>query len=210
MDWPQLVLFVCTAALVEISPGPNFLLITKTVPSAGKCAGYANIVGFSLAFCVHGALSIGGVSIIVAQSATLFMIVKWLGALYLCWIGIRALLESRNGSLPIVPFDQRRKQTVVTGFKEGLLTNLLNPKISLFYLAMFPQFISAGSGTATASVLMVALHVVISAGWFTFVIQVIDRIAQATKGERAVRWFKAVSGVALIGLGASFMTASTQ
>jgi len=210
MDWPQLVLFVCAAALVEISPGPNFLLITKTVPSAGKCAGYANIVGFSLAFCVHGALSIGGVSIIVAQSAMLFTIVKWLGALYLCWLGIKALLEARNGSLPIVPVAQQRQQTIVTGFKEGLLTNLLNPKISMFYLAMFPQFVSAGSGTATASALLVALHVVINVGWFTFVVQFIDRIARATKGERAVRWFKAISGVALIGLGASFMTVSMQ
>lgn len=91
MLWSEVVTFVFVASLLVMSPGPNGVLIAKTVPTSGRSAGFANVAGFVTAFYIHGALSILGVSIILVQSALAFTIVKYLGAAYLCWIGIKAL-----------------------------------------------------------------------------------------------------------------------
>jgi len=208
MDWTQAMQFVYVAALVEISPGPNFLLISNTVPTTGTRVAYANIAGFAFAFCVHGALSIGGVSIIVAQSEILFYSVKYAGAFYLCWLGIKALLESRKPLSSPATLAQCRRKPISLGFREGLLTNLLNPKISLFYLAMFPQFVTADNATTSACAQLVGLHIIINACWFTFIIRTADRLIIATRNINIVHYLNLVSGVALIGLGVFFMTAS--
>jgi len=85
MDFYTLITFTFVASLLVMSPGPNGLLIAKTVPVSGKSVGFANVAGFLVAFYVHGALSILGVSIILLQSAQVFLMVKILGAGYLCW-----------------------------------------------------------------------------------------------------------------------------
>lgn len=77
-----------------ISPGPNGLLIAKTVPTQGKKAGFVNVLGFLAAFYLHGALSILGISVLLTQSAEAFFIVKVVGALYLSWIGVKSLISA--------------------------------------------------------------------------------------------------------------------
>src|SRR6188768_4590167 len=85
------------AALLIMSPGPNGVLIAKTVPTSGKAAGFANIGGFALAFLIHGAFAIFGLSVLLLQSANLFLAVKLIGAAYLIWIGLKALLDAWRG-----------------------------------------------------------------------------------------------------------------
>ncbi len=92
MDIVNLLTFVFVATLLVISPGPNGVLVAKTVPTSGRKAGFANVWGFVAAFYVHGTLSIFGISILLVQSAQAFFIFKLLGAGYLCWIGIKSLL----------------------------------------------------------------------------------------------------------------------
>ena len=107
------------------------------------------------------AMQAGGrdnISIILVQSATAFAIVKYLGAAYLCWIGLKALHDAFRGvkaAEPVVP--ARRRRTLINAFGEGLLTNALNPKVSMFYLAAFPQFIPAGDASATAAFVLVLI-----------------------------------------------------
>lgn len=90
----EIVAFATVAALLVVSPGPNGVLIARTVPSAGPGAGWWCIAGFATAFYVHGALSIFGLSVILLNSAWAFTLVKWAGAAYLAWIGIKALREA--------------------------------------------------------------------------------------------------------------------
>ena len=97
-----------------MSPGPNGVLIAKTVPTSGKLADFANIAGFVAAFYAHGALSIFGISIILIKSSQLFLLLKMLGAAYLCWIGFRALKEAwvmPLNSQRIMPTKNRRTLT---------------------------------------------------------------------------------------------------
>ena len=97
MDWTQLATFTFVAALLVMSPGPNGVLVAKTVPLSGRTAGFANVAGFVSAFYLHGILSILGLSALLAQSATIFFIVKMLGAAYLLWIGLKALRDTFRG-----------------------------------------------------------------------------------------------------------------
>lgn len=93
----ELLTFTVVASLLVMSPGPNGVLIAKTVPTSGQPAGWANVAGFVVAFYVHGALSIFGISLILVQSAQAFLIVKLLGAAYLTWIGVKALIGAWRG-----------------------------------------------------------------------------------------------------------------
>lgn len=93
MGWSEVAAFMLATTLLVVSPGPNGVLIAKTVPTSGREAGFANIAGFFLAFYVHGTLSIIGISVILLQSAIAFAIVKYLGAIYLCWIGLKSTLR---------------------------------------------------------------------------------------------------------------------
>ncbi len=114
MTWADILTFSVVATLLVISPGPNGVLIAKTVPTSGRTAGFANVAGFLAAFYVHGALSVLGISLLLVQSATAFTIVKYLGAAYLCWIGVKALIAAIKGVEPAPNTAPAKRKGVVT------------------------------------------------------------------------------------------------
>jgi threonine/homoserine/homoserine lactone efflux protein len=151
---------------------------------------------------LHGALAILGISIILVQSATTFAIVKYLGAAYLCWIGVKALYAAFKGietSEKVTP--ARKQRTLVNAFIEGLLTNALNPKVSMFYLAAFPQFITIGETSAAASFLLVFIHSMINAVWFGVMVLLFSAMTATARSGSFQRWLKGVTGVVFIGFG---------
>lgn len=157
MLWSEITAFVIVAALLVMSPGPNGFLIAKTVPTSGRAAGFANIAGFVAALFLHGTLSALGISIILVNSATAFSIVKYLGAAYLCWIGAKALFASFKGlEVKSKASPAKDRRTLRRAFVEGFLTNALNPKVSMFYLAAFPQFIAIGETSFASAMLLVS------------------------------------------------------
>lgn len=206
MSLADLLSFIVVATLLVMSPGPNGVLVAKTVPTSGRGAGFANVAGFVAAFYLHGALSIFGISLILVQSAQLFLIVKLVGAGYLCWIGAKALHAAWKGETTLASTPPaKRKRHLKTAFAEGFLTNALNPKVSMFYLAAFPQFIphAAGGETAigTAFTLVVA-HSLINAVWFGVMVLLFARLASAARHPGFQRWLKGVTGAVFIGFGA--------
>jgi len=207
MSWSELLAFVVAAGLLVMSPGPNGVLVARTVPTSGRAAGFANILGFFVSFYIHGLLSIFGISLILMQSATAFTIVKFLGAAYLCWIGVKSLIAAwRHGrSIPTVK-PARRKRTLVMAFLEGLLTNGLNPKVSLFYLAIFPQFLSVGADPVSTSLLLVFVHSMLNVIWFSSMVLMLSRLTAAARSGRFQRWLKGVTGAVFIGFGVKLAT----
>lgn len=194
--------FMVIAALLVISPGPNGVLIARIVPGSGRGAGFAAVGGFMTGFFLHGTLSILGISLILVQSATAFFVVKSLGAAYLCWIGVKALFEAwREAAPPPRPTPARRKRTLVLAYGEGLLTNALNPKVSMFYLAAFPQFMSTGDNAIGSAYLLVLAHALINLAWFSVIIVLFARLAAATRTGGFQRWLKAATGVIFVGFG---------
>ena len=204
MDINNIITFIAVATLLVISPGPNGFLIAKTVPLSGQKAGFANIWGFVAAFYVHGTLSIFGISVLLVQSAQAFFIFKILGAAYLIWIGVKALLSAFNVSPKKVPDLAHKAIKPVSmrlAFTEGFLTNVLNPKVSMFYLAAFPQFISINESSMNAYTLVTA-HAMVNFVWFSVMIFMLSRIKSATSNVRFRRWLNSITGVVFIGFGA--------
>jgi threonine/homoserine/homoserine lactone efflux protein len=165
--------------------------------------GFANVAGFVSAFVAHGAISIFGLSVILMQSAMAFTVIKYLGAAYLCWIGIKALIAALGDQTPPTHSDKPLTRTSLRGaYIEGLLTNVLNPKVSMFYVAAFPQFITATDNPAAWSVLLVSLHAFINAVWFSAMILLFHRLTGAARHHRVQRGVKLVTGGVFIGFGA--------
>ena len=203
MELLHVVAFAGVAALLVMSPGPNGVLIAKTVPTSGRAAGFANVAGFVAAFYLHGSLSIFGISVILVRSAEAFFVVKMLGAAYLCWIGFKALRDAWRGIETVTQVaPARRRRHLARAFAEGFATNALNPKVSMFYLAAFPQFIPLGEGAVTSAFLLVCVHALLNAVWFSALILLFSRLMGAARSGRFQRWLKAVTGVVFMAFGA--------
>ncbi len=130
-----------------------------------------------------------------------------LGAAYLCWIGLKALRDAWAG----VPVAQsvapaKRQRTLAKAFAEGFLTNALNPKVSMFYLAAFPQFISQTHGAVGASFTLVFVHSALNLIWFSAMVLLFARLTGAARNSTFQRWLKGVTGVVFIGFGAKLAT----
>lgn len=204
MDLHNIITFIAVATLLVISPGPNGFLIAKTVPMSGQKAGFANVGGFVAAFYVHGTLSIFGISILLVQSAVAFTLFKMLGAAYLIWIGIKAIRSAINQKAITnigLPQESQKKISIRNAFFEGFVTNALNPKVSMFYLAAFPQFITLESNAFSAYAL-VSAHSLVNLIWFSIMVLALSRVKSAANSAKFRKWLNSITGVVFIGFGA--------
>jgi threonine/homoserine/homoserine lactone efflux protein len=200
----DILAFSLIALLLVISPGPNGVLILKTASSQGQRSSILNIFGLTTATFFHGALSIFGFSALLMQSAELFFIIKILGAGYLFYIGVKAIINSykttdtdtkTNEIAKLKPIPQKQG---LGYFNEGFITQILNPKVSMFYLAAFPQFISPDNFSYFSAFSLVAIHASIIFMWFLGVTLVIEKIKSSAKNTKLGNWVQRISGTAMI------------
>src|SRR6186713_98729 len=151
-------LFIATAILLIITPGQDTFFILGRSLSGGRSAGIAAALGISTGTVVHTILAALGLSALLATSPYAFMAVKFAGAAYLVYIGMRALMTRSNG----LPGTQSGNggDGRWPAFRQGIVTNLLNPKVALFFLALMPQFIEATSTHKVAAFLALGLSFV--------------------------------------------------
>lgn len=203
MELTSIIGFVVMATLLVISPGPNGLLVTKTYYAAGRSMAMANIVGFIGAFYVHGTLAVFGISMLIVQSAVAYQIFKICGAAYLVWLGLRALIDAWRDDAPLsegsVP-KGTKAYSLRLAVMEGFLTNALNPKVSIFYLAAFPQFLPFES-SATTAYLLVSTHMFINVVWFSLMVLLLSRINFGVTAQWLRRSLKSVTGLFFIVFG---------
>ena len=201
----EIITFSLVALLLVISPGPNGVLIIKTVSSGGKDAAFFNIIGLTLATFVHGALSIFGLSALLLQSAELFLMIKVIGAMYLLFIGLKAIFQtfgenSKSSSKNITSRKSSKKTDInmFTFIMEGFLTQILNPKVSMFYLAAFPQFIPFDNVSFVNAFVLVAIHASIIFSWFFCLIMTISKIKFGTNTQLLGKWVQRMSGMVMV------------
>ena len=202
MDFYTIITFFFIISLMVMSPGPNGALILKTVPLLGKKHGYVNVAGIFTAFYLHGTFSIFGLSAILVSSAKLFLAVKIIGALYLAYLGIKALISAFT---PPKASSPDRNKTVGnkdiklrSSFFEGLLTNLLNPKVSIFYLAAFPQFINIQENVALSSYILVTVHALFALVWFSSMVVFVGKSAVLFKSHKSHAILQSAIGSVLL------------
>ncbi|MEM8643627.1 MAG: LysE family translocator [Pseudomonadota bacterium] len=215
MPEPDAILaFVIIVTLIVTSPGPNLFLLLRTTPSFGRAAGLANTFGFSAAIMTHAALSLMGVGAIIATSALAFSILKIAGAAYLAWLGIKALRSAWKGGVSVevsgaeVARPRAEHRGLATRFAEGFLTNILNPKPALFYLAAFPQFIAlSGFPILVQGMTLGVIHAAIAILWYGSVVLGIATVSRWLRRPAVWRWVQGISGTALVVLAGRLLVA---
>lgn len=171
MTW--LALLAVDIAVV-IVPGPNFFMAVRNTTLYGRRAGVFTALGFGLGIGVHAALCILGVGALIAYSELWFDVIKYAGAAYLIYLGIRALVEKKQVRDPLAePLPEGKVVLSASGsFVSGLVTTLLNPKAILFFVALFTQFINASMPLWQQALLGLTCAVIESL-WFTLVAYVL-------------------------------------
>jgi threonine/homoserine/homoserine lactone efflux protein len=177
----QIWAFAGVAALLTITPGADTALVIRNALASGR----------------QPALSALGLSLILQQSARAFALVQWAGALYLIWLGIQSLRKAPTAS----PVDSDASQDPGRGFLNGLLTNLLNPKVALFYLTFLPQFVTTAGDPLRQSVALALIHVAMGMAWLGLIAVSVDRMSRALSGNRLRQALETLTGAVLIALG---------
>ena len=201
----DLPLFAAAALVVNLTPGPDMLFVIGTVAARGRRDGVLAALGVSAGCMLHIALAVVGLSALLAASTTAFTIVKWVGAAYLVWTGV-AMLRTRAAPRAAIdpPAGAPRSSKV---FWQGALTNALNPKVAIFFLAFLPQFIEAGGANHAGA--FVALGTLFNIGGFV-VNAIVALLAGAARERLAKRraasgigsWLRRAAGLLFVGLGA--------
>ena len=196
----DLLAFSIVAALLTVTPGADTMLVIRNVIRSGRSAGFVTAVGICSGVLIHAALSAVGLSIVLAQSAVAFHAVKMLGALYLIWLGVQSLLDARRRADETDP-PPRSRVTARRSLTEGFLSNLLNPKVSVFYLAFLPQFIDPDRSPFAASLFLAGLHFLMGIVWLGLVAIFVARGRTWFARSRVRKWLEGLAGTVLVTLG---------
>ena len=197
----DIALFIAAGLLLNIAPGADFLFILGRSAAGGFAAGVRAALGVGAGCCVHMAAAALGLSALLAASATAFTAVKWVGAAYLVYLGV-TLLRKRGG----LTADLSARGAVTSMrrvFWQGFLTNVLNPKVALFFLAFVPQFIDAGSTTKIQAFLLLGVIFNINGtAWNVFVAWSASALARRLDvTARVGRWVNRCLGALFLVLG---------
>jgi threonine/homoserine/homoserine lactone efflux protein len=155
-----LALFAVAAVTLLVIPGPAVLYIVTRSVDQGRAAGLASVCGVHVGTLVHVAAAALGLSALLVSSATAYDTVRWLGAAYLVWLGVRRLL-ARDEDLPAAAGPDTRRPGLRRIFAQGVVVNVLNPKTALFFLAFLPQFVDTSRGSVPFQVVVLGVAFVL-------------------------------------------------
>lgn len=193
----NLIPYILLCLVLVVSPGPNTFLIFSTASSIGKQDALLKIFGLVMATYCHGLLSLFGISLLLLKSPILFNAIKILGALYLLYLGAKFIWQAWNFSSKETVIAKVEKLSAMKSFSTGFITQILNPKVSIFYLSAFPQFIDFNSENHYLSgIILISIHALTIATWFTLMTFFVSKFNIANgKLSQAIM---AISGILLI------------
>jgi threonine/homoserine/homoserine lactone efflux protein len=192
--------------LAAMSPGPDFLIVLRSVMTAGRRAGMACAAGIASGVLVWATVTSFGIAGLLAASAVAFTVVKLVGAAYLVLLGVQALLAARRGAYS-PPTEPGKEKTASGAFVAGLLTNLLNPKVAVVFLALWPQFMPA-SATVLDTVVMAGIVGVTVLLWYVVLANVATALRRFLVAAKVRRAIDAVMGTLLVGIGVRIAVSS--
>ncbi|MFN3583630.1 LysE family translocator [Phenylobacterium sp.] len=194
-----LLAFSVAAGLLTITPGLDTALVLRTTAAEGSKRAALAGLGIVTGCLAWGAAVALGLGALLAASTLAFTILKWIGAAYLVWLGLNLILKPRQR------FDLDAAAAPagdgLAWMRRGLLTNLLNPKVGVFYVSFLPQFLPHGVPAAPFIFLLAALHAVMGLAWFATLIAATRPIAGALKQAAVVRWLDRLTGGVFLAFG---------
>jgi threonine/homoserine/homoserine lactone efflux protein len=210
-DSTRFLLFLTAAVLLAIAPGPGMLYVLARSLAGGKREGVLSALGTFLGGMVHVFAAALGISIILAKSAAAFATVKYVGAAYLCFLGVRMILDARKapGTVDAAPQLPRPARNPLW---QGVATEVLNPKTALFFLSFIPQFVDRGSGHVFAQfVALGTLSVIMNTTADLIVIALAGPLGEKIRSSATFRRRqRTVTGAIMIGLGTYLATSESK
>ncbi len=192
--------FISAAALLSLSPGPDMAFMVAQSAKNGQRAGLVAMLGVWTGAVVHVVFAAAGLSAILATSATAFSVVKWAGAAYLIWLGIKAFRAADSADNTLIRVNRVSHARL---FRQGVLVATLNPKDAIFFLAFLPQFVVPGAGSFTAQLFLHGMLVIVVAAFIEPPIVLLGaRLNRYLSGRsRLTVWFDRCLGTLFIALG---------
>jgi RhtB (resistance to homoserine/threonine) family protein len=203
--------FLVAVFLLNVTPGPDTAYIVGRSVAQGRGAGIVSALGISAGCVVHTLACAFGLTAILAASATAFTVVKIAGAIYLIYLGVRLIFTKHDAASDVATAKARAKgapKSLRQLFTQGFVTNVLNPKVVLFFVSFFPQFVAADSQHKTLAFLTLGLvFIAMSTVWNSFVAWIAGSVTERFSGKPGVKkWLDRGVGGAFVGLGIKLAT----
>jgi RhtB (resistance to homoserine/threonine) family protein len=206
MDVTQALLaFVAAAVILTLTPGVDTAMVLRSAAAGGPRQAVLAAAGICTGCLIWATAVSFGLGALLMASQLAFSVVKWAGAAYLLYLGLKLLLHPRDrfdagnaGAAQVKAGQAKAGQA----FRQGLLTNLLNPKIGVFYITFFPQFIPASVNVTMFSLLLAVIHVIVSLAWFAVIIAATVPMGHMLRRPRIVRALDRVTGGVFVAFGA--------
>jgi threonine/homoserine/homoserine lactone efflux protein len=188
----SLLAFTLAAALLTVTPGLDTALVLRTAAADGARRALAAGLGICLGCLVWGAVVALGLGVLLAASELAYTLLKFAGAAYLLWLGAQLILSKREdfGTATDAP----GAAGSLVWFRRGLLTNLLNPKVGIFYVSFLPQFVPAGANVPLTTLLLAAIHALLGLLWFALLILATRPVAAALRRPATIRTLDRLTG----------------
>jgi threonine/homoserine/homoserine lactone efflux protein len=201
VSWDGYGSFVVFAAVLVLVPGPDFAVVVTNTLSGGRRRGGWSAVGVTASNVVQGAAAAAGLAALVVRVEPLFQTIRWVGIAYLVWLGVQALRSAVRGRYPAPAAAEVLPGQALAGFRQGFLSNITNPKVLAFYLAVLPQFLGPGAAVPVLAAFALT-HAVLGLVYLLALVAGLAR-ARAVLARRPVRRaLDALTGCALLGFGA--------
>lgn len=208
MQINDLYTFIAAMTLLTITPGLDTVLVIRNTSRGGKWDGYATSLGICLGLYLHATWSAIGVAAIVSQSPDLFNGIKIVGAAYLIYLGVSGVRSLRRG-VGALHFDSSQKGVSrYISLREGFLSNVLNPKTAVFYLAFLPQFIDQNGNLWLQSMFLASVHFVLAMIWQCGLASMLDKAKALLANGKTNYRLQLCTSVVLVALGAQLMVSS--
>lgn len=203
MDAQLLITFIVAITLLTLTPGVDTMVTIRNSARGGWKDGFATSTGICSGLFLHATVSALGISVILLQSAYAFQVLKFIGAGYLVWLGLKSLFSLFKGQgIFTLPETKDGDFVLSRSLREGFLSNALNPKTALFYMAFLPQFIDPAGSALIQSLGLAAIHFCIAMLWQCLLALAVNRARQWLQHPFVSRGLNGICGTVLVYLGA--------
>ncbi|MCY1258987.1 Leucine efflux protein [compost metagenome] len=190
----NLLAFTFAATLLTLTPGLDTALVLRTATVEGKQQAYRAVLGINSGCLLWGAAVAFGLGALIAVSELAFNLLKYCGAAYLAWLGLNMLLRPRTSLSPA----ETDGKPNANWFLKGMMGNVLNPKVGVFYVSFLPQFIPQGHSLIAWTFGLVSIHVALGLLWSSVLIGATQPLAGILRREKVIKWMDRTTGMVFV------------
>jgi threonine/homoserine/homoserine lactone efflux protein len=205
MSWSKYAEFLAFAVVLILIPGPDFAVVTRNTLAGGHRRGRWTVLGVSSSNLIQGTAAAAGLGALIVKVQPLFEAVKWAGVGYLVYLGAQAIRSAVRGQYPLAGDGGSGRRDGITGWRQGFVSNITNPKVLVFYLAVLPQFLTPGAGLGWLLVLAWS-HAALSLAYLMVLITVMHGARRLLARRKVRRGLDAATGAVLLGFSARLAT----